>query len=163
MGKKVDDAAVDALFREARTYSKWQAKPVSDQMLHDLYELVKWAPTSANAGPGRFVFLRSKESKERLRPALAPMNVEKTMTAPITVIVAYDLRFYTQLPKLFPHADARSWFIGNQKLIDDVRKATGLPTTSMSTAVIEGLKAVKARRIAVATACASISPTAGSG
>jgi 3-hydroxypropanoate dehydrogenase len=103
MGQKVDDAAVDALFRDARTYSKWQAKPVSDQMLHDLYDLLKLAPTSANAGPARFVFLRSKDSKERLRPALAPMNVEKTMTAPVTVIVAYDIRFYTQLPKLFPH------------------------------------------------------------
>src|SRR6185503_20064797 len=68
-----------------------------------LYELLKWAPTSANAGPARFVFLRSKEAKERLRPALAPMNVEKTMTALVTVIVAYDLRFYTQLPKLFAH------------------------------------------------------------
>jgi len=102
MGRKVDDAALDALFREARTYSKWQSKPVPDQTLHELYDLVKLAPTSANAGPARFAFLRTKESKERLRPALAPLNVEKTMTAPVTVIVAYDLRFYTQLPKVFP-------------------------------------------------------------
>jgi 3-hydroxypropanoate dehydrogenase len=104
MGQTIHDAAaLDTLFREARTYSKWQSKPVSDQTLHELYDLLKWGPTSANGSPARFVFLRSKKSKERLRPALAPMNVEKTMTAPVTVIVAYDLRFYTQLPKLFPH------------------------------------------------------------
>ena len=103
MGQKIDDAALNTLFREARTYSKWQSRPVSDQTLHELYDLLKWGPTSANGSPARFVFLRSKEAKERLRPALAPMNVEKTMTAPVTVIVAYDLRFYTQLPKLFPH------------------------------------------------------------
>ena len=103
MGHTVDDAALDTLFREARTYSKWQPRPVSDETLRDLYELLKWAPTSANGEPARFAFLRSKESKERLRPALAPLNVDKTMTAPVTVIVAYDVKFYEQLPKLFPH------------------------------------------------------------
>jgi 3-hydroxypropanoate dehydrogenase len=72
-------------------------------MLRDLYELLKWGPTSANCSPARFAFLRSQEAKERLRPALAPLNVEKTMTAPVTVIVAYDLKFYEYLPKLFPH------------------------------------------------------------
>jgi 3-hydroxypropanoate dehydrogenase len=103
MGRTVDDAALDTLFREARTHYKWQNKPVTDEMLHALYDVMKWAPTSANSSPARFAFLRTKEAKERLRPALAPMNVEKVMTAPVTVIVAYDLRFYTQLPKLFPH------------------------------------------------------------
>jgi 3-hydroxypropanoate dehydrogenase len=103
MGNNVDDATIDILFREARTYSKWQARPVSDETLHQLYDILKWGPTSANASPARFAFLRSKEAKERLRPALAPLNIEKTMTAPVTVIVAYDLRFYQQLPKLFPH------------------------------------------------------------
>src|SRR5260221_4723820 len=103
MGHTVDDAALDILFREARSYTKWQPRPVSDETLRDLYELLKWAPTSANGEPARFAFLRSKESKERLRPALAPLNVDKTMTAPVTVIVAYDLRFYHQLRKLFPH------------------------------------------------------------
>jgi 3-hydroxypropanoate dehydrogenase len=88
MGHKVEDAALDTLFREARTYAKWQPRPVSDETLHDLYDLLKWAPTSANAEPARFAFLRSKESRERLRPALAPLNIEKTMTAPVTVIVA---------------------------------------------------------------------------
>ena len=102
MGEHIDDTALDTLFREARTYAKWQPRPVDDQALRDLYELLKWAPTSANAAPARFAFLRSKEAKERLRPALAPLNVEKTMTAPVTVIVAYDLKFYEQLPKLFP-------------------------------------------------------------
>jgi 3-hydroxypropanoate dehydrogenase len=102
MGQTVDDKALDALFRKARSYSKWQPRPVSDETLRELYDLLKWAPTSANASPARFAFLRSKEAKERLRPALAPLNVEKTMTAPVTVIVAYDLKFYEQLPKLFP-------------------------------------------------------------
>jgi 3-hydroxypropanoate dehydrogenase len=103
MGRKVDDAALDILFREARTHYKWQDKPVTDETLHSLYDVMKWAPTSANAEPARFAFLRTREAKERLRPALAPMNVDKVMTAPVTVIVAYDLRFYSQLPKLFPH------------------------------------------------------------
>jgi len=102
MSKVVDEKALDSLFREARSYAKWQARPVTDQTLRDLYDLLKWAPTSANSGPARFAFLRSKEAKERLRPALAPLNVEKTVTAPVTVIVAYDLKFYEHLPKLFP-------------------------------------------------------------
>jgi len=104
MGKRIADTALDTLFRDARTYAKWQPRPVDDQTLRDLYELLKWAPTSANAAPARFAFLRSKEAKERLRPALAPLNVEKTMTAPVTVIVGYDMRFYEQLPKLFAHS-----------------------------------------------------------
>ena len=88
MSQRIDETALDTLFREARTYSKWQPRPVTDQTVRDLYDLLKWAPTSANAAPARFAFLRSKEAKERLRPALAPLNVEKTMTAPVTVIVA---------------------------------------------------------------------------
>src|SRR3984893_6719241 len=102
MGDTVENAALETLFREARSYTKWQPRPVSDETLRDLYELLKWAPTSANAGPARFAFLRSKDSKERLRPALAPLNVDKTMSAPVTVIVAYDLKFYEHLGKLFP-------------------------------------------------------------
>ncbi|HEV3138892.1 MAG TPA: malonic semialdehyde reductase, partial [Vicinamibacterales bacterium] len=104
MGHRLDGAALDAVFREARTHFKWQPRPVADDTLRELYDLLKWAPTSANAAPARFAFLRSKEAKERLRPALAPANVEKTMTAPVTVIVAYDLKFYDQLPRLFPHS-----------------------------------------------------------
>src|SRR5919205_389252 len=104
MGHPVDDTALDTLFRNARSYMKWQPKPVTDQTIRDLYELLKWAPTSANSAPARFAFLRSKEAKERLRPALAPLNVQKTMTAPVTVIVGYDMKFYEQLPTLFPHS-----------------------------------------------------------
>jgi|SRR5436190_2352890 len=102
MGQPVDDAALDTLFREARTFSKWQPRPVTDETLRELYEILKWAPTSANAAPARFAFLRTKEAKERLRPALAPPNVEKTMAAPVTAIVAFDLKFHEQLPRLFP-------------------------------------------------------------
>jgi len=123
MGQKVDDAALDTLFREARTHSKWQKKPIPDETLRDLYEVLKWAPTSANAEPTRFAFLRTKESKERLRPALAPLNVEKTMTAPVTVIVAYDLRFYEQLPKLFPQNPGMAkLFESNAELVETTAK-----------------------------------------
>jgi len=104
MNEALDDRARDVLFREARTFSMWLPKPVSDETLHELYELLKWAPTSANATPARFAFIRSREAKERLRPALAPLNVQKTMAAPVTVIVGYDVKFYEQLPKLFPHS-----------------------------------------------------------
>jgi 3-hydroxypropanoate dehydrogenase len=103
MGQALDDPALNTLFREARTFTKWQPRPVPDETLRELYDLLKWGPTSANGTPARFAFLRSREAKERLRPALAPMNIEKTMTAPVTVIIAYDLKFYEQLPKLFPH------------------------------------------------------------
>jgi 3-hydroxypropanoate dehydrogenase len=123
MGERIADIALDTLFREARTHTKWQSRPVTDQTLRDLYELLKWAPTSANASPARFVFLRSPEAKERLRPALAPLNVEKTMTAPVTVIIAYDLRFYEQLPKLFPHSPGvATLFEGNSELADATAK-----------------------------------------
>jgi len=92
---------------------------VDDETLRDLYELLKWAPTSANVSPARFAFLRSKEAKERLRPALAPGNLEKTMTAPVTVIVAYDMRFYDQLPKLFPQRPGvKQMFESNPQLVE---------------------------------------------
>src|SRR5690349_24583108 len=113
----IDDAALDVLFRQARTYTAWQPRPVTDDTLRNLYEILKWAPTSANAAPARFAFLRSKEAKERLRPALAPLNVEKTMTAPVTVIVGYDMKFYEQLPKLFPHSlGIKQLFASNPEL-----------------------------------------------
>ena len=123
MGQMVDEKALDSLFREARSYTKWQPRPVTDQTVRDLYDLLKWAPTSANSSPARFAFLRSKEAKERLRPALAPLNIEKTMTAPVTVIVAYDLKFYEQLPKLFPHnAGMMKLFQGNPELVEATAK-----------------------------------------
>src|SRR6476469_8469736 len=123
MNEVLDDAALDQLFREARTHSDWLDKPVSDETLKKLYDLMKWAPTSANGSPARFVFVRSPEAKERLRPALAPGNVEKTMTAPVTVIVAYDLLFFEKLPKLFPHAPGmRDLFAGNPQLVEVTAK-----------------------------------------
>src|ERR1700688_5312612 len=123
MGHTIDHAALDTLFREARSYTKWQPRPVPDDTLRALYELLKWAPTSANAGPARFAFLRSKDSKERLRPALAPLNVDKTMTAPVTVIVAYDLKFYEQLPKLFPqNPGIVKLFESNPEMVDTTAK-----------------------------------------
>jgi 3-hydroxypropanoate dehydrogenase len=109
----LDDQALDQLFREARTQNKWQDRPVPDARLEEIYHLLKFAPTSANASPARFVFVRSAEGKAKLKQALSPGNVEKTMTAPVTAIVAHDIEFYEKLPFLFPHADARSWFAGN--------------------------------------------------
>lgn len=109
----LDDRALDQLFREARTQNKWQDRPVPDATLEAVYNLLKWAPTSANSSPARFVFIRTAEGKAKLKQALSPGNVEKTMTAPVTVIVAHDVEFYEKLPFLFPHADARSWFAGN--------------------------------------------------
>jgi 3-hydroxypropanoate dehydrogenase len=102
MKNVLGDETLDQLFRQGRTYSAWLDKPVTDDMLHRVYELMKWGPTSANGNPARFVFLRSREAKDRLRPTLAPGNVGKTMTAPVTVIIAYDLLFYEKFPKLFP-------------------------------------------------------------
>jgi 3-hydroxypropanoate dehydrogenase len=99
----LDDAALDQLFRAARTHAAWTDRPVEEDLLHRLYALLKWGPTSANLCPARFLFLRTKESKERLRPALAPGNVAKTMSAPVTVVVAHDERFYEEAPRLFPH------------------------------------------------------------
>lgn len=98
--------ALDVLFLSARTHRAWLDRPLSDDLLRKLYELLKMGPTSTNCCPCRFVFVRSKEAKERLAPALNPTNVERTMTAPVTVIVATDTRYHEYLPKLWPHDDA---------------------------------------------------------
>jgi 3-hydroxypropanoate dehydrogenase len=95
--------ALDILFRNARTHTAWLDQPVSDDLLRQIYDFMKWGPTSANASPARILFLRTPQAKERLRPALSPLNVDKTMQAPVTVILAYDLKFYEQLPSLFPN------------------------------------------------------------
>jgi 3-hydroxypropanoate dehydrogenase len=111
--------ALNVLFREARTHNAWLPKPVPDDLLRQLYDLVKFGPTSANSSPARFVFLRTRAAKERLRPALSPGNADKTMSAPVVVIVAYDLKFYEKLPKLFPHnPKMRDVFAGNPQLIE---------------------------------------------
>ncbi|MDR3523589.1 MAG: malonic semialdehyde reductase [Acetobacteraceae bacterium] len=115
----LDSNALDALFRAARTQNKWTDRLVSDADLQALYDLLKFGPTSANSSPARFVFVRTAEGKEKLKPALSAGNLNKTMTAPVTAIVAYDPKFYDQLPKLFPHADARSWFLGNEALAQE--------------------------------------------
>lgn len=109
---------LDQLFREARTHSSWLQKPVPDETLQQIYDLMKMGPTSANSSPARIVFVKSAESKSKLLTAVAPGNVEKTQSAPVTAIVAQDLEFHEKLPKLFPHADAKSWFVGNQALIE---------------------------------------------
>jgi len=109
--RALDGAALDQLFREARTHSAWLDRPVSDDQLRRIYDLMKWGPTSANSSPARIVFLRSRVAKERLAQALAPQNVEKTLAAPVTAIVAHDLRFYDELPRLFPHAAVHSRFL----------------------------------------------------
>jgi 3-hydroxypropanoate dehydrogenase len=115
----LSDECLDALFRNARTYSSWLDRPVGDDTLRAIYDLLKWAPTAANANPARFVFVRTQQAKERLRPSLAPGNVDKTMTAPVTVIVAYDLKFYEKLPKLFPHApNMRDLYADNPQLVE---------------------------------------------
>ena len=114
----LDDRALDQIFHTARTQNKWLDRPVPDTQLQELYDLLKWAPTSANGSPARFVFVRTAEGKARLKPALSAGNLEKTMVAPVTVIVAHDLRFYDHLPRLFPHADARSWFAGSETLAE---------------------------------------------
>ena len=110
---RLDDAALDRLFRTARTANAWQDRPVSDETLRELYGLVALGPTSANQTPGRFVFVRTPEGKEKLLSAVSSGNQEKTRTAPVTAIVAYDPQFFEYLPRLFPHADAKSWFTGN--------------------------------------------------
>ena len=97
------DDGLDLLFRKSRSHNGWLARLVPDDVLRQLYELMKWGATSANSSPARIVFLRTPEAKERLRPALAPGNIDKVMTAPVTAIVAYDLQFYRHFPKLFPH------------------------------------------------------------
>jgi nitroreductase len=114
----IDTAALDTLFRNARTHNGWLDKPVSDAQLQEIYDLLKWGPTSANCSPARIVFVRSAEGKEKLSPCMAPGNVDKTKAAPVTAIIGMDTAFYEKLPQLFPHADAKSWFVGNQPMID---------------------------------------------
>lgn len=111
MSTTLSPEGLDLMFRAARTHNAWLVEPVSDETLRQLYALMKWGPTSTNCCPARVLFLRTPEAKQRLLPALAPGNVEKTKSAPVTAIIGYDGQFYEQLPKLFPHADARAWFV----------------------------------------------------
>ncbi len=110
MSDVVSSKDLDIIFRQARTHSAWLDRPVEDALLKEVYDLARMGPTSANMSPMRIVFVRSREAKERLKPALDAGNVAKTMAAPVTVIIGMDVHFYEKLPKLFPHADARAWF-----------------------------------------------------
>jgi 3-hydroxypropanoate dehydrogenase len=110
MSNVLSDEGLDLIFRKARTHNVWLDKPVDDALLRQVYDLAKMGPTSANMCPMRIVFVKSKQAKEKLKPALDPGNVDKTMKAPVTAIIGMDVHFYEQLPKLFPHADAKAWF-----------------------------------------------------
>lgn len=113
----LDKIALETLFEKARTHSAWLDKPVAAELLRKIYNLAKFGPTSANCSPMRVIFVQSSAAKEKLKPCLAPGNIDKTMSAPVTAIIGYDMEFYEHLPQLFPHTDARSWFVGNEQLI----------------------------------------------
>jgi 3-hydroxypropanoate dehydrogenase len=116
--RTLSEEALKQILTEARTHSVWLPEPVSDDLLVQVYNLMKWGPTSANCCPARIVFVKSPEAKAKLLPCMAEGNVEKTKTAPVTAIIAQDMEFYEKLPKLFPFADARSWFAGNKPFIE---------------------------------------------
>lgn len=106
--------ALNQLFREARTHNVFLDKPVPEALLREAVEIAEWGPTSANTLPMRLVFVRGKEAKEKLKPALMGANVDKTMAAPVTAIVGYDTKFFEHAPRLMPHMDIRPWFAGNE-------------------------------------------------
>jgi 3-hydroxypropanoate dehydrogenase len=125
MAEPLDARAVGTLFEGARTHGAWLERPVAEETLRRIYALLRLGPTSANCGPGRFVFVRTAAGKERLKPALSRGNLEKTMRAPVTVIVAYDGAFFEALPRLFPHVDARAWFTGSTDLAQETAFRNG--------------------------------------
>jgi 3-hydroxypropanoate dehydrogenase len=133
----LDDAALDTLFRTARTHNAWQKKPVSDALLQAVWELAKMGPTSANCSPMRILFVRSAEAKARLVPLLLEGNRAKTLQAPVTAIIGYDLEFHDKLPRLFPHTDARAWFVGKPELI---------ATTAFRNGTLQGAYLIMAAR-----------------
>ena len=113
-GETLSADALDQIFREARSYNGWLDKPVSEDQIEAIYELLKMGPTSANMQPGRFVWCTSQESRDKLAECASEGNVEKIKTAPVVVIIGYDIDFHEELPWLFPHADAKSWFEGDE-------------------------------------------------
>lgn len=117
MSARLQPAALNQLFAEARTHNKWQDRDVPDALLRELVELMKMGPTAANSSPARLVFVKSQAGKERLKPFLSAGNLAKTMAAPVTAIIGHDMAFYEHLPRLFPHTDARSWFVGKPESI----------------------------------------------
>jgi 3-hydroxypropanoate dehydrogenase len=134
---RIDAKALAALFTDARTHNTWQAKDVPDALLHELVDLAKMGPTSVNCSPMRIVFVKSKDQKERLKACLTPGNVDKTMSAPVTAIIANDMAFYEHLPKLFPHADVKGWFAG---------KPDHIATTAMRNGTLQGGYMIMAAR-----------------
>jgi len=124
----MNNEALDLIFRNARTHNAWLNKPVDDALLQQVYDLAKMGPTSANMCPMRVVFVKSKEAKEKLKPCLDAGNVDKTMSAPVTAIIGMDIHFYDQLPKLFPHTDAKAWF---DKLPENVLEVIALRNSSL--------------------------------
>ena len=137
MPSRLDPAAIKQLFLDARTQNKWQAKDVPDSLLKELVDVMKMAPTSANCSPARIVFVKSPEAKARLKPLLSPGNVDKTMAAPVTAIIGHDMAFYEHLPQLFPHADAKSWFVG---------KPEHIGTTAFRNGTLQGAYLILAAR-----------------
>ena len=121
----ISDNALDVIFRMARTRNGWEEKPVGETLMQAVYDLMKWGPTSANCSPARFVFVTSKEAKARLLPHLMEGNRAKTESAPACVIIGHDMTFYEKLPELFPHTDAKSWFVGNDDLIAETAFRNG--------------------------------------
>ncbi|MEW5836470.1 MAG: malonic semialdehyde reductase [Pseudomonadota bacterium] len=147
MSEMLSDTALDQLFRNARTFNAWLDREVTDAQLHQLYDLLKFGPTSANSSPMRLVFVKSAEAKAKLSPFLSEGNRAKTLAAPVTAIVANDHAFHEKLPQLFPHTDAKSWFEGNQPLID---------TTAFRNATLQGAYLILAAR-AVGLDCGPMS------
>ena len=128
----IPEAALDQLFRKARTVHAFKPVPVTDELIHKLYDLVKWGPTAYNGQPGRYVFVRSEEAKAKLKPAVSAGNTAQTLTAGVTVIVAHDTRFYEHLPTQFPAYDAKPIFEGNA----DVAQATAFRNGSLQGAYL---------------------------
>jgi len=112
------NVTTEQLFDNARTHNGFSPEPILEATLHQLYDLVKWGPTSANCSPARFIFVITPDAKSKLLEGMSPGNQEKTKQAPVSVIVGMDMAFYEKLPQLFPHADAKAWFVGNQPMID---------------------------------------------
>ena len=125
MTDRISKSAMDQLLLNARSHNAWKDDDVPDAVLKELVDITKMGPTSANCCPARFVFVKSDEAKNRLKPHLASGNIEKTMTAPVCAIIAHDMNFPDHLPQLFPHADAKSWFEGNDKLIEETAIRNG--------------------------------------
>jgi 3-hydroxypropanoate dehydrogenase len=145
-----NNAFLDRVFLEARSQNGWLPKPVSDEQLKEVYELMKWGPTSVNCSPARIVFVRTEKGKARLKEALSPGNIEKTMAAPVVAIVGYDTKFYEQLPRLFPHNPAvKAWFEGDAK-------AAFAETTAFRNGTLQGGYLIAAAR-AVGLDCGPMS------